>query len=211
MRRPDSRAALTDEVARFQAEVQRLALATVRAIISEELDRRLAEREAAQQRADVPVRRLAEREATRQRADVPVPRLAEREATRQRADVPGLPDTAVAPAVVTREQPPDPADVAHKQPPAAPAGPVGSRKRVAWTRESIIAELASWISSGTSIDATFVTRHGPPGLVAATRRVFGRFDAALNIAGLHVSKLYPDGPPAVTGGFRLSALPSSSR
>jgi hypothetical protein len=51
------------------------------------------------------------------------------------------------------------------------------------------------MSSGTVIDAPFVTRHGPPGLVAATRRVFGRFEAALNVAGLHVSKLYPDGPP----------------
>lgn len=192
MRRPDSRAALTDEVARFQAEVQRLALATVRAIISEELDRRQAELEAARQRADVPDRRPAEPQAVRQRADVP-----------------DRPDTAVVPAVVT-QQPPDPAAVAHKQPPAAPAGPAGSRKRVPWTRESIINELASWISSGTAIDATFVTRHGPPGLVAATRRVFGRFDAALNVAGLHVSKLYPDGPPAVASGFRLSA-PISSR
>jgi hypothetical protein len=54
--------------------------------------------------------------------------------------------------------------------------------------------------SGTAIDATFVTRHGPPGLVAATRRIFGRFDAALNVAALHVSKLYPDGPPARTTG-----------
>ena len=64
-----------------------------------------------------------------------------------------------------------------------------------WTRESIVNELANWMLSGTAIDATFVTRHGPPGLVAATRRVFGRFDAALNVAALHVSKLYPDGPP----------------
>jgi hypothetical protein len=66
---------------------------------------------------------------------------------------------------------------------------------VAWTRESIINELATWVLSGTAIDAQFMTRHGPPGLVAATRRIFGRFDAALNVAALHVSKLYPDGPP----------------
>jgi hypothetical protein len=25
--------------------------------------------------------------------------------------------------------------------------------------------------------------------------VFGRFEAGLNVAALHVSKLYPDGPP----------------
>jgi len=67
---------------------------------------------------------------------------------------------------------------------------------VPWTREAIINELASWLASGTTIDATFVTRHGPPGLVAATRRIFGRFEAALNVAALQVSKLYPDGPPS---------------
>jgi hypothetical protein len=49
---------------------------------------------------------------------------------------------------------------------------------------------------GTTIDAAFVTRHGPAGLVAAARKVFGRFDAALNVASLHVSKMYPDGAPA---------------
>ena len=65
-----------------------------------------------------------------------------------------------------------------------------------WTRESIINELATWMSSGTAIDAPFMTRHGPPGLVAATRRVFGRFEAALNVAALHFAKLHPEGPPA---------------
>jgi len=67
---------------------------------------------------------------------------------------------------------------------------------VPWTRESIINELTTWTLSGTMIDAQFLTRHGPPGLVAAIRRVFGRFEAALNVAALNVSKLYPDGPPA---------------
>jgi hypothetical protein len=110
----------------------------------------------------------------------------------------------VAPA--PREPPPPPAPVTHEQlqllppspptPPTPPTPPAGSRKHAPWTRESIIKELASWMLSGTVIDAPFVTRHGPPGLVAATRRVFGRFEAALNVAGLHVSKLYPDGPPA---------------
>lgn len=67
-------------------------------------------------------------------------------------------------------------------------------KRV-WTRDAIVDELTTWLASGTSIDASFVKRYGPPGLVAATKRVFGRFDAALNVAGLQVSKMYPDGPP----------------
>jgi hypothetical protein len=65
-----------------------------------------------------------------------------------------------------------------------------------WTREAIVSELATWLASGTTIDAAFVTRHGPPGLVTATRKVFGRFDAALNVASLQVAKLYPDGRPS---------------
>lgn len=67
-------------------------------------------------------------------------------------------------------------------------------KRV-WTRDAIVNELTTWLASGTSIDASFVKRYGPPGLVAATKRIFGRFDAALNVAALQVSKMYPDGPP----------------
>lgn len=67
-------------------------------------------------------------------------------------------------------------------------------KRVRWTRETIIDELARCMVGGTAIDASFLKRHGPPGLVPAAVRIFGRFDAALNVAGLHVAKLYPDGP-----------------
>jgi len=78
---------------------------------------------------------------------------------------------------------------------AAPAAGSGGGKRVRWTREAIIDELAGWMVTGTALDSSFVQRHGPPGLVAAARRVFGRFDAALNVAGLHVAKLYPDSPP----------------
>ena len=172
MKRSDKRAALTEEVARFQAEVQRLAFETVRAVIKQELDRKLAKLESARPRVDLS----------------------------SRNEAPATPATPVPPAAATPEQLqlqlqlPDSAPVARPQPPNPPA-PTTGRKRVPWTRESIINELASWMSSGTVIDAPFVTRHGPPGLVAATRRVFGRFEAALNVAGLHVSKLYPDGPP----------------
>ena len=80
-----------------------------------------------------------------------------------------------------------------------PSSVVGAGKRRRWTREDIIEELARWMVSGTVIDAQFVTRHGPPGLVAAARRIFGRFDAALNVASLHVTTLYPDGPPPLRG------------
>jgi hypothetical protein len=171
MKRSDSRAALTDETARFQAEVHRLALAVARVIVAEELERKRAKLEAARPRVAAP-------RPERARA-APRPKLTPAPS----AVAPELADAAAAPAA------PDPA----APPPAAAPG--GGRKRVPWTREAIISELATWMLSGTAIDARFVTRHGPPGLVAATRRIFGRFDAALNVAALHVSKLYPDGPP----------------
>lgn len=164
MTRSDNRAALRDEVARFQAEVRRLAFVAARAVLRQELDRKLAKSRPARQRAGISGRSNA---------------TAVRAAT-TRAQSPDQPTTMLA--VGAHEQPSNP--------------PGGRHKRVPWTRETIINELATWMSSGTAVDATFVTRHGPPGLVAATRRVFGRFEAALNVAALHVSKLYPDGPPA---------------
>jgi hypothetical protein len=168
MRHPDPRAALTDEVARFQAEIRRLALAAAHEILRQELDRRLA-------RLAAPARRRA--------------LLAQPE------PAPPRPPAREPP----REAAPAPAEPAASEPVAAPApgnSPGNGRRRSPWTREAIIEELASWMASGTAIDAAFVARHGPPGLVAATRRIFGRFDAALNVAGLHFSKLYPDGPPS---------------
>ncbi|MEP6864172.1 MAG: hypothetical protein ABJE66_26335 [Deltaproteobacteria bacterium] len=74
---------------------------------------------------------------------------------------------------------------------AAPV-PVQPNAKRGWTRDAIINELASFLASGTTIDASFVNRYGPRGLVAATKREFGRFDAALNVASLRVAQLYPD-------------------
>ena len=81
--------------------------------------------------------------------------------------------------------------------PAAPA-PVSAppeAKRRGWTREAIVEELATWLLTGTVIEATFLTKHGKPGLVAAARKHFGRFDAALNAANVHLARLHPDGLP----------------
>jgi hypothetical protein len=173
MRRSANHTTLTDEVARFQAEVQRLALAAAQAIVREEIDRRLAKVKPARPRSLKPARSDASA------VPAPAPAAVAPAAAMPEAAAPGA-------AAVPATEPP------REQTPGKPAG----RKRVPWTREAIIEELASWMMGGTAIDATFVTRHGPPGLVAATRRIFGRFDAALNVAGLHVSRLYPDGPPA---------------
>jgi hypothetical protein len=188
MRHPDPRAALTDEVARFQAEIRRLALAAAHEILRQELDRR-------HNRLQAPARRralLAQSPASAAPAApaaqaAPVgPRPAARE------------PVAAAPAAEPVAREPVAAQVASEGPGngRSEGRGEGRGKRSPWTREAIIEELASWMASGTAIDAAFVARHGPPGLVAATRRIFGRFDAALNVAGLHFSKLYPDGPPS---------------
>ena len=191
MSRSDNRAALTDEVARFQAEVQSLAFAVVRAVVQQELERKRQELE---RKKPAP---------TRKQQELDFGQPAKRPRGRPRTQKPASPAPAAAPTMDTATTASTPAPASEPapsgQPPATPAASTapasGSRKRVPWTRESIVNELANWMLSGTAIDATFVTRHGPPGLVAATRRVFGRFDAALNVAALHVSKLYPDGPP----------------
>jgi hypothetical protein len=133
----------------------------------------------------------AAREIVRQELDRRLARLA-RGAGRPAPVVPR--PRKQPPAVTAPAEPAPEATTAAEQPAAAAAAPTDGRKR-GWTRESIVNELASWMVSGTAIDAAFVTRHGPPGLVAAARRIFGRFEAALNVAGLQVEKLYPDGPP----------------
>jgi len=51
----------------------------------------------------------------------------------------------------------------------------------------VIEELSSWLLSSKNLDAAFLKRHGPRGLVAAAKRFWGRFDAALNAANLAVS------------------------
>ena len=67
-------------------------------------------------------------------------------------------------------------------PPGAP-----SKRRHVWTREAVIAELGGWLLGGRVVEAAFLKRHGPPGLVAAAKKLFGRFDAALNAANLAVA------------------------
>jgi hypothetical protein len=166
---PDHRAALTDEVERFQAKVRQLALAAVREVLEQELERK-----------------LAKRRSTRSSPELVV-----------RAEPAAPPPEASSPEAAAD-------DAAPKQPAAPTKG-----GRVAWTRETIVSELASHMTSGTEIDAAFLTRHGPPGLVAAARRVFGRFEAAMNVAALHFSNLYPDGPPTKPGQALVAAAQSS--
>ncbi|HEX7839506.1 MAG TPA: hypothetical protein VF469_18645, partial [Kofleriaceae bacterium] len=60
MRRSDKHPALTEEVARFQDEVRRLAFAAARAIVEQELERRRAKAPPARTVAAAPSRRDAD-------------------------------------------------------------------------------------------------------------------------------------------------------
>jgi hypothetical protein len=196
MRSSGGHTALLDEVARFQAEIERLAFAVVHAVIEEELARRatsepLRRRNGRRVRGDPRQLELALAPMrSRQLELLLAPHAGPEAAPRSGSSGESRPEDerastadAVASAVLAPREP-------------APNVPAGDRRRVRWTRESIIGELATWLLAGTAIDAQFLARYGPRGLVAATRRVFGRFDAALNVAALHNAKLYPDGPPA---------------
>jgi len=187
-----------------------MALAAARTIIDQELARRRAGLEPARPRKGRPA------QPTRSQLE-----LRFGQAPQPQLDLPLAPQAAPevapagAPAEPPREAEPADASAAAVAPatvtPAAPPGrPAGARGRTRWTRDTIISELATWLLSGTAIDAQFMTRHGPKGLVAAIRRVFGRFDAALNLAALHNSRLYPDGPPTRGAGPGRPAIAAAA-
>jgi hypothetical protein len=201
MTRSEGHSSVRDAIAAFQTEIQRLAFAAVRAVIDEEIARRQARPESARPRKRRPEQHLARQlelgfaQAPPRQLELPLARSVTPDPA-QHPEAPvktqpeheraGISDAAVAPAAATEEQ--------------QPSVPVGGRGRRRWTREAVISELATWLLSGTAIDARFMARHGPRGLVTAARRIFGRFDAALNLAALHNAKLYPEGPPARGAG-----------
>jgi hypothetical protein len=204
MRPQGSLTELDEAFARFQAEIHRLALAAARTIVEQELARRRAALEPARARKARPA------PPAKRQLELGFGQAPQRSPERQLA-LPLAP--SAAPGAQRAEpvaEPPreaEPAGVADAAPaPAAPGPPAVGRGRVRWTRDSIISELATWMLSGTAIDAQFMTRHGPKGLVAASRRVFGRFEAALNLAALHNAKLYPEGPPVrgASAGLRAA-------
>lgn len=67
------------------------------------------------------------------------------------------------------------------------AMPAQDSPRRRWTREQVVSELGAWLLAGQPVEAAFVKRHGPKGLVAAATKFFGRFDAALNTANLAIA------------------------
>lgn len=160
---------LGEALERFEFELRQFAWQLARVVLEKELARRQKAR---------PAKAPRRARAVARRKPAPAPK-------RRRAKAPQL-ELRLAPAAAPALAP---------APSAAPVAAAATGKRRKWTRESVIEELATWMVNGTALDAQFLTRHGPAGLVAAARRIFGRFDAALNVAGLHFAKLYPDGPP----------------
>ena len=48
---------------------------------------------------------------------------------------------------------------------------------------------------GNPVEAAYLIRHRQRALVTNAKRIFGRFEAALNAANLHLSQKHPDGIP----------------
>jgi len=197
--RRSKQVSLADEIVRFQDQVRRLATAAAREIFRTEFERNLAALRAPTipgiDRPGATAKPAGTRPSRRKRK-AGARGAGRRAASSKPTDQLALPFAAAVAAEPAPAQAPASAPApaeSEAQAPAEPAPrPTGKTR---WTRETITSELANWMLSGTTIDAAFVARHGPPGLVAAARRVFGRFEAALNVAALHISKLYPDGPP----------------
>lgn len=212
------RSAMAELIVAFEAELQQLALAAAREILKQELDRRSraatsarAAPATAKTRAPAPAPARstpAPRPSVRKRTPAPEANQHEQltlappqpEAATEQLTL-SLPQSAPAAAPESSAEPRtdepsaavvrDPAAVAPEPPPMR----TKVRGRVSWSREGIIHELASWMSKRTTIDARFLRRYGPRGLVAATRREFGRFEAALNVVNLHMAKQNQSNPP----------------
>jgi hypothetical protein len=109
---------------------------------------------------------------------------------------------------VTGETPPAPAaqvpaapvsaDASAEAPPPPSSGPApaADARRREWTRTRVVTELSDWLLQDPTIDAATLGRRGQGPLASWARRLFGRFDAALNAANLHIAELYPEGPPS---------------
>jgi hypothetical protein len=163
------------EIRRFHETVQRIALAAAQEIFQREFERNLAELRTKMQPRNAGLGSAGRATVSRRQ------RPLREEKTPAGAVQLGLPliGEPTATSQAQNERTPSPE----------------KRGRAKWTRETIVDELARWMIGGAAIDGAFMTRHGPPGLTAAARRIFGRFDAALNVAALEVPRQYPDGAP----------------
>jgi hypothetical protein len=173
-------AALSDRISRFETDLRDAVWELALSVLHKEYVRRAAAA-APQSRKAKPARGAAARRSR------PAARPAARSAPRVKAVVEAAVVEAPAPVASPVASPVD--DAADT---AAPA----RKGRPAWTKERVVEELGNWLIQDPVIDAATLTRRNQSALVAAARRLFGRFDAALNAANLHLAELYPDGPPS---------------
>jgi hypothetical protein len=129
---------------------------------------------------------LARRDAADQRERTRAPARATTRA-RERA-VAATDDAASATTAAT-----DVTDVTGPSPTRTAGGPP---RRGPWSRQQVIDELSSWLLGGNPVEAAFLVRQGHRALVASAKRHFGRFEAALNAANLHLANLHPEGIPS---------------
>ncbi len=178
MPRESSRSALASEVHRFEVALRALALALTRAVLANELERRIAA---------APPRSRPQR---RRRKPTPRPRERRLEISTTppiNLTSPGN-DAEARDVGAASAMKADSLDDAGIQAPADAGTPASSGHAARrWTREAVVHELGAWLLAGQPAEAAFVKRHGPKGLVAAATKFFGRFDAALNTANLAIA------------------------
>lgn len=95
-----------------------------------------------------------------------------------------------------RDAPPAPPRAVARQAPSPTRTADAAPARGQWTRDAVVQELARWLLGGNPVEAAFLIRHRQRALVTNAKKFFGRFEAALNAANLHLAKEYPDGIPS---------------
>lgn len=176
---------MQEAIARFEGELRELALTLARDVVA---------REAARRAGAVQGKGALARRRGRQAKEARSGGKRGGRTERRKAAAEQLPLQLPPP-------PPRPASevVTEVAPAAQPATSAQrSSKRIVWTADSVIDALVPFVKSRMEVDASFVKRHGPKGLVAAAIRFFGRYPAALNRASLHAAKLAAAEPAAPT-------------
>lgn len=87
-------------------------------------------------------------------------------------------------------------DLTETRAPAAPSTRPAAAPAPVWTRDVVVDELAKWLLGGNPVEAAYLLRHKQRKLVVNAKKFFGRFEAALNAANLHLARQYPGGIPS---------------
>jgi hypothetical protein len=182
----------------FEAAVRGVAIEIVREVLARELAAA-----AALAPAEQPLKGSAASTPASRGRRGKTPQTATTRAARKERDTAAAAAAATEPAAGSPALSPTMADSpASSAPPPPPNGSTpdgdnapGDAARREWSRTRVVTELADWLLQESTIDAATLKRRGHGALASWALRVFGRFDAALNAANLHLAEKYPDGPP----------------